>query len=66
MNKAITALDPAEADRWWRTANNIVTDDGALAPIVNDKAPYVLAPYVKGFVSASEEWYDLTTVRLEQ
>jgi len=66
MNHAITALDPAEAERWWRTANDIVTDDAALAPIVNDKAPYVLAPYVKGFVSASEEWYDLTTVRLEQ
>ncbi|MHC9290937.1 ABC transporter substrate-binding protein [Mycobacterium sp. LTG2003] len=66
MHNAITALDPDEADRWWREANNIVSDDAALVPIVNDKAPYVLAPYVSGFVSASEEWYDLTSVRLEQ
>ncbi|MFN3003104.1 ABC transporter substrate-binding protein [Mycolicibacterium wolinskyi] len=66
MHNAITALDPDEADRWWRQANNIVSDDAALVPIVNDKAPYVLAPYVSGFVSASEEWYDLTSVRLEQ
>ncbi|WNG85428.1 ABC transporter substrate-binding protein [Mycobacterium sp. ITM-2016-00317] len=66
MNNAITALDPAEAEKWWREANNIVSDDAALVPIVNDKAPYVLAPYVSGFVSASEEWYDLTEVRLEQ
>lgn len=66
MDKAITALDPDEATRWWRQANNIVSDDGALVPIVNDKAPYVLAPYVSGFVSASEEWYDLTTVELQQ
>lgn len=66
MDNAITALDPREAERWWRTANNIVSDDAALVPIVNDKAPYVLAPYVSGFVSASEEWYDLTRVRLGQ
>lgn len=66
MNNAITALDPQEADRWWRQANNIVSDDNALVPIVNDKAPYVLAPYVTGFVSANEEWYDLTNVRLKK
>ncbi len=66
MHNAITALDPDEADRWWREANNIVSDDAALIPIVNDKAPYILAPYVSGFVSASEEWYDLTEVRLKQ
>jgi peptide/nickel transport system substrate-binding protein len=66
MNSAITALDPAEAERFWKLANNIVSDDAALVPIVNDKAPYMLAPYVSGFVSASEEWYDLTEVRLEQ
>jgi peptide/nickel transport system substrate-binding protein len=66
MENAITALDPKEAAKWWRQANNIVSDDAALVPIVNDKAPYILAPYVSGFVSASEEWYDLTEVRLDQ
>jgi peptide/nickel transport system substrate-binding protein len=66
MDNAITALDPKEAAKFWRQANNIVTDDSALVPIVNDKAPYILAPYVSGFVSASEEWYDLTHVRLNQ
>ena len=66
MNDAITALDPGTAEAAWRRANNIVSDDAALVPIVNDKAPYILAPYVSGFVSASEEWYDLTEVRLEQ
>lgn len=66
MHNAITALDPKEAEGWWRRANNIVSDEAALVPIVNDKAPYMLAPYVSGFVSASEEWYDLTGVRLNQ
>jgi len=66
MHRAITAVSAEDAEKWWRIANNIVSEDDALAPIVNDKAPYVLAPYVRGFVSASEEWYDLTGVRLEQ
>lgn len=66
MGSAIESTDPELANTWWRRANDIVTADAALAPIVNDKAPYVLAPYVTGFVSPSEEWYDLTTVRLTQ
>lgn len=65
MSSAIQATDEETANDLWRQANDIVTDDAALAPIVNDKAPYVLAPYVKGFVSASEEWYDLRSVSLE-
>ncbi|NIZ92349.1 peptide ABC transporter substrate-binding protein [Kineosporiaceae bacterium B12] len=65
MSSAIQATDEETANDLWRQANDIVTDDAALAPIVNDKAPYVLASYVKGFVSASEEWYDLRSVSLE-
>lgn len=64
MGRAIAATDETTANDLWRQANDIVTDDAALAPIVNDKAPYVLAAYVKGFVSASEEWYDLRGVSL--
>jgi peptide/nickel transport system substrate-binding protein len=48
----------------WKQANRIVTDDAAIAPIVNDKAPYILSPKAHGFVSPSEEWYDLTPVWL--
>ncbi|WP_432571303.1 ABC transporter substrate-binding protein [Kineococcus sp. SYSU DK005] len=64
MDQAVRATDEELANELWRQANDIVTDDAALAPIVNDKAPYVLAPWVQGFVSASEEWYDLRSVRL--
>ncbi|WP_242189101.1 ABC transporter substrate-binding protein [Saccharopolyspora soli] len=66
MAEAIRATDEDEANAYWRQANDIVTEDAALAPVVNDKAPYVLAPYVAGFVSASEEWYDLKEVKLER
>ena len=64
MSSAIQATDEETANDLWRQANDIVTADAALAPVVNDKAPYVLAPYVQGFVSASEEWYDLRSVSL--
>ena len=33
-------------------------------PIINDLAPLMLSPKVKGFVHAPEEWYDMTTVWL--
>jgi peptide/nickel transport system substrate-binding protein len=65
MSDAITATEEAQANELWQKANDIVVADSALAPIVNDKAPYVLGPNVKGFVSASEEWYDLVNVSLE-
>ena len=64
MQQAITATTEAGAVEKWKEANRIVTDDAAIAPIVNDKAPYILSSKVHGFVSASEEWYDLNTVWL--
>ncbi|TNC24433.1 peptide ABC transporter substrate-binding protein [Amycolatopsis alkalitolerans] len=64
MQQAITATSESAAVEKWKQANRIVTDDAAIAPIVNDKAPYILSPKVHGFVSPSEEWYDLGTVWL--
>src|SRR5882762_3147466 len=64
MQQAMTATTEAGAVEKWKEANRIVTDDAAIAPIVNDKAPYILSSKVHGFVSPSEEWYDLNTVWL--
>ncbi|QYN37485.1 ABC transporter substrate-binding protein [Pseudonocardia sp. DSM 110487] len=64
MAQAITTTSEEQAVELWKQANRIVTDDAAIAPVVNDKAPYVLSADVQGFVSASEEWYDLNTVWL--
>lgn len=64
MDKAMTATTEEQANEYWMQANDIVTEDAALAPIINDTAPYILAPNVHGFVSASEEWYDLNGVWL--
>jgi peptide/nickel transport system substrate-binding protein len=64
MGEAISATSEDQAVELWKQANRIVTDDAAIAPIVNDKAPYVLSRNVQGFVSPSEEWYDLNRVWL--
>jgi peptide/nickel transport system substrate-binding protein len=64
MAEAISATSEDQAVELWKQANRIVTDDAAIAPIVNDKAPYVLSRNVQGFVSPSEEWYDLNRVWL--
>ncbi len=63
---AIAATDEAKAITYWQEANKIVADDAALVPIVNDKAPYVFASYVEGFVVPNEEWYDLTQVTVNK
>jgi peptide/nickel transport system substrate-binding protein len=64
MAEAVQAPSEEAAIPFWKQANDIVTEEAVLAPIVNDKAPYILAPNVEGFVSASQEWYDLTSVSL--
>jgi peptide/nickel transport system substrate-binding protein len=65
MAQAVQAPSEEAAVPFWKQANDIVTEEAVLAPIVNDKAPYILAPNVDGFVSASQEWYDLTSVSLD-
>jgi peptide/nickel transport system substrate-binding protein len=62
MQQAATATDEETADRLWQEAVVKAQAAQAIAPIVNDKAPYVLSPDVHGFVSPSEEWFDLNTV----
>jgi peptide/nickel transport system substrate-binding protein len=66
MKQAISSTSESQAVELWKQANRIVTDDAAIAPIVNDKAPYILSAKVQGFVSPSEEWYDLNTVWLSR
>lgn len=63
-NQAVESTSDQKADALWKQANRMVSQDAAIAPIVNDKAPYVMASYVHGFIVPAEEWYDLTNVWL--
>jgi peptide/nickel transport system substrate-binding protein len=62
MEQAALATDDAAATELWKQAVVLSQADMNALPIVNDKAPYALSPEVHGFVSPSEEWYDLSTV----
>jgi peptide/nickel transport system substrate-binding protein len=64
MQEAATALDDDAADELWKQAVVMAQEARAIAPVVNDKAPYVLSPDVQGFVSPSEEWFDLNAVSI--
>lgn len=64
INEAVTSSSQTKADILWKKVNKQIASDASIIPIINDKAPYVVAPYVKGFVIPSEEWYDLTNVKL--
>jgi peptide/nickel transport system substrate-binding protein len=66
IDQAVTSADLKEANKYWREANKLITADAAFAPIVSDKAPYAMAKYVEGFIVPSEEWYDLTQVKLNR
>ncbi|MGY2128544.1 ABC transporter substrate-binding protein [Blastococcus sp. SYSU DS0617] len=65
MQQAATATDEDAADELWKQAVEMAQAARAIAPIVNDKAPYILSPRVHGFVSPSEEWFDLNTVSVD-
>lgn len=66
LDAAVAEIDKDRAIELWKKANRLVSEEAVIAPIVNDKAPYLLHPRVKGFVVPAEEWYDLNTVWLAQ
>lgn len=66
MQKAVQSTSDEQAVGFWKEANSMVIEDAAIAPVVSDKAPYILGKNVKGFVSPSEEWFDLTKVTLDK
>jgi len=50
----------------YRQVNVGITQDAAYIPIVNDLAPIVMNPKVRGFVHAPSEWYDFNKVWIEE
>jgi len=64
MGRAATAKDESTADGLWKQAVAMAQADRVISPVVNDKAPYAMTSKVHGFVSPSEEWYDLAPVSI--
>ncbi len=67
IEQAMLATDPDQAREYWQEANEVISrEDPAYVGIVNDKAPYAMADYVRGFIVPSEEWYDLIQVWIDK
>jgi peptide/nickel transport system substrate-binding protein len=64
MQRAATAKDDKTADELWKQAVKLAQADRVVVPVVNDKSPYAMSSKVTGFVSPSEEWYDLAPVSI--
>ena len=65
IDQALEAMDEESEIGYWKQANQLIAEDAAIIPIVNDTAPYAMASYVKGFVVPNQQWYDLTKVTIE-
>jgi peptide/nickel transport system substrate-binding protein len=65
LDAARLEADEQKRTAIYRQANALITQDAAYIPIVNDLAPIVLNRKVRGFVHAPSEWYDFTTVWVE-
>jgi peptide/nickel transport system substrate-binding protein len=66
LDKALAEKDQAEATKLYREANKIIMDDAAFVPMFHDQQPVFLAPSVKGFVNPPQDWFDLSTVWIEE
>jgi peptide/nickel transport system substrate-binding protein len=65
LDAARLEADEQKRTTIYRQANALITQDAAYIPIVNDLAPIVLNRKIRGFVHAPSEWYDFTTVWVE-
>ena len=66
LNAAFGELDDNKRADFYRQADKLIMADATFIPVVNDRAPYVMAQHVKGFVHPPEEAFDLTTVWLDK
>lgn len=66
LNAAFSELDEKKRGDFYKRADKLIMADAAFIPVVNDRAPYVMSPDVKGFVHAPEEAFDLSLVWLNR
>jgi len=62
FDKALKEPDAEKRALLYRQADELIVDDAWHIPIVNDRAPLIMSPKVKGLVHATSEWYDFKLV----
>lgn len=66
LDQALVETDEGERDALYKQAHDMVMEDAAIVPVVHDSTPYIIAPYVKGYVHAPQNWQDFRTVWIDQ
>jgi len=66
MDQAVMEKDEAKAREIYQQINAMIMEDAAFVPLVDDLQPIFLAPSVKGFVNPPNDWYDFSTVWIEE
>ncbi len=66
MDEAVTTEDKDKAKAIYQQINRIMMEDAAFVPLLDDLQPIFIAPNVKGFVNPPNDWYDFSTVWIEE
>jgi peptide/nickel transport system substrate-binding protein len=65
LDAAVSIEDPAEAAKAYQEVNKLIMDDAGFIPMYNDSQPIFLRDTVTGFVNPAENWFDFSTVSIE-
>lgn len=66
LTAAVRTQDLDEAASLYQQADALMMADPAYAPLYHYANPIVLDPSVKGFVNAPSNWWDLSTITIEE
>ena len=65
LDQAAAMADQEEAALIYQQANQLIMEDAGFIPMYNDSQPVFLHKSVKGFVNPAENWFDFSTVYIE-
>lgn len=66
LDEALAETEDQTRYELYKKAHDLVMQDAAIVPIVHDSTPYVMQPYVKGYVHAPQNWQDFRTVWIDK
>ncbi len=65
FDQAVAIRDKVEAAKVYQQANQLIMKDAGFIPMYNDSQPVFLHKSVNGFVNPAENWFDFSTVSIE-
>jgi peptide/nickel transport system substrate-binding protein len=66
LDQALAETDEKKRYELYTKAHDLVMQDASMIAVVHDSTPVLMAPYVKGYVHAPQNWMDFRTIWLDQ